>query len=273
MEKRPKTAPERDDRARAVRALDRYSEIYDRWVATAPVCARHAGFYVPLYRETEGTVVELGVGNGRLILEAARAGRAMVGVDLSPAMLALCRARAAEQGVSALVELIEGDFRDFSLARPAALITIPFHSIGHLMTRDDQRAALRNIRSRLAPGGRLVLDHFVFDPAYADRMEGVQTLRDAQPIGGGGTSVLWVASRYRRAEQTIGVVCSEDRADSDGRVTERRILELGLSWIDPPQMRALLDECGYEVEASYGGFDRSPLTEASRTQVWMARRR
>jgi SAM-dependent methyltransferase len=261
------------ERARFARALDRYSEIYDRWVESAPVCARHADFYVPLYRECAGTAVELGVGNGRLIIEAARRGKEMTGVDLSPAMLALCRRRAEEAGVSALLDLIEGDFRDFRLRTPAALVTIPFHSLGHLETRDDQRAALRHIRTQLAPGGRLVLDHFVLDRTLAEKNDGVQNLRDIRREPDGALSVLWVASRFDFVAQRIRVIATEEVAGADGVVRERRLLELGLAWIDPAELRALLEETGYEVEALFGGFDRSPFDEASRTQVWVARRR
>jgi len=56
------------------------------------------------------------------------------------------------------------------------------------------------------------------------------------------------------------------------RVVDRHLFELGVSWIDPTDTRALLEETGYEIEAEYGGFDRSPLAEDSRTQVWVARR-
>ncbi len=252
--------------------FDRWAGIYDRWVASAPICGQHPGFYVPLYVETEGPVVELGVGNGRLILEAARQGRPMIGVDSSPAMLEICRRRAAEEGLSESIELIEGDFRDFVLGPSAKLISIPFRSIGHLPTIEDKRIAIRHVFEMLERGGRLVFDHFVFDPAYAEKHEGIQTLRDVHPRPGGGTSYLWTASSFCLAEQTMRIVCVEDRSRSDGSVEGRTIREMDFSWIDPAQCRALLGECGFEIESAFGGFDRSPLTEESTTQIWIGRK-
>ena len=252
--------------------FDRWAEIYDRWVASAPICEQHPRFYVPLYTGTEGPVVELGVGNGRLVLEAARRGRSMIGVDSSPAMLDICSRRAAEEGLSEHVTLVEGDFRDFRLPEPATLIAIPFHSIGHLISLEEKRVAIHHIYDVLAPGGRLVFDHFVYDPAYAEKHEGIQTLRDIHRREGGGTSYLWVSVRSSPAEQRMEIICVEDRATASGRVEERTIRELEFSWIDPAQSRALLGECGFEIEEAFGGFDRSPLTEESPTQVWVARK-
>ncbi|MCZ6571593.1 MAG: class I SAM-dependent methyltransferase [Planctomycetota bacterium] len=148
--------------------LDSLAAFYDVWVASAAsVMDPHPAFYGGMYVETEGPVVELGVGNGRILIEAARQGKHVIGVDCSTGMLELCRSRAAQAGVADKLTLIQADFRDFELAEPAALISIPFHSIGHLVTLDDKRAALTHIHSQLRPGGRLVFDHFVYDPKLA----------------------------------------------------------------------------------------------------------
>ena len=50
-------------------------------------------FYVAAAREAGGPVLELGCGTGRILIPTARAGLEIVGVDLSPRMLAVCRER------------------------------------------------------------------------------------------------------------------------------------------------------------------------------------
>src|SRR5207253_1665586 len=108
-----------------------YAEIYDAWVATAPVTRHHVAFYVEEFLRAGGPCVELGVGNGRITVEAARRGVDITGVDVSPAMLALCRRRAETAGVAEKLRLIEADMRSFALPAPAALISIPFSTVGH----------------------------------------------------------------------------------------------------------------------------------------------
>ncbi|MCA1595961.1 MAG: class I SAM-dependent methyltransferase [Chloroflexi bacterium] len=131
---------ERSDGSRV--EYDSWSDIYDVWVETAPVTGLNRPFYVQEYVNEPGSVVELGVGNGRILIEAARNGKAMIGVDSSASMLALCRERAEASGVAPLVHLIQADFRDFELPTPASLIAIPFHTI-------EDRASSPYRRSRL----------------------------------------------------------------------------------------------------------------------------
>ena len=70
---------------------DDWADIYDIWVESAPVTRENLAFYVREYLSTSGLAVELGVGNGRILVEAAQQGKAMTGVDYSAQMLELCR--------------------------------------------------------------------------------------------------------------------------------------------------------------------------------------
>jgi|Deesub1362B_J571_1020462.scaffolds.fasta_scaffold42260_2 hypothetical protein len=55
-------------------------------------------------------------------------------------------------------------------------------------------------------------------------------------------------------------------------VLRRKYRRLSFSWLDPQQTRALLEETGFQVEALYGDFDRSPFDEDSPEQIWVAQR-
>ena len=80
------------------------------------------GFYVELAREADGPIVELAVGTGRVAVPIAReTGMPVIGIDCSPAMLALARERCA--GLP--LELRLGDMREFELDEPADLRHLP----------------------------------------------------------------------------------------------------------------------------------------------------
>src|SRR4051794_28240374 len=180
---------------------DRFADIYDVWVQTAPVAERNRPFYVEEYVRTQGVVVELGIGSGRIALEAAQRGKPITGVDSSSAMLVACRRRAEEAGVAHLLTLIEADWRDFTLPEPAELIAIPFHSIGHLVTQDDKRQGLRRIYQQLIPGGRLILDHFIFDPDAARRAAGTGVRAEYTDPETGRDVLLLSSARYSFTDQ------------------------------------------------------------------------
>jgi len=251
---------------------ERFSDIYGIWTATAASARANKAFYVEAYLATDGAVVELGIGDGRIAVDAAVRGRRVTGVDLSPAMLARCRDRAAQAGVLDRLTLIEADFRRFTLAEPAALIALPYHSLGHLTSLDAKRDALGHIHTQLRPGGRFLFDDFVMTPERIDRMRQVQLRAEYQSADGHDT-LLWVTSLVDEAAQSMRVVTWEDALDADGTLSRRRYRTLSLSWLEPDQTRQLLAGAGFAVEACFGDFDRTLFdARTAQEQIWMARK-
>jgi SAM-dependent methyltransferase len=251
---------------------ERFADIYGVWTATADSTRANLAFYVEAYLGADGPVVELGIGDGRIAVEAAKRGRVVVGVDLSPAMLQLCRERAARAGVADRLTLLQADFRSFALAEPAALIALPYHSLGHLTSIDAKNAALRHIYAQLRPGGRFVFDDFFMTAARLERMRQVQ-LRAEYVSPEGRDTLLWVTSLVNEVDQTMRVVTWEDTLDAEGVLTRRRHRTLSLSWMTPAQAAAELQDAGFIVEACFGDFDGTPFDPATaEEQIWIARK-
>jgi SAM-dependent methyltransferase len=143
---------------------------------------------LPLYRAFAAhvghPVLELGCGTGRVLLPLAAEGYRVTGVDLSPAMLALARAAAEEQGLADRVALVEGDIRSLAGLPEAhfALAVSAINSFLHLETQEDQLAALRSIARCLRPGGLFIADLFPPHPEllaeYDGRLVHAGTFRD-----------------------------------------------------------------------------------------------
>jgi ubiquinone/menaquinone biosynthesis C-methylase UbiE len=221
-----------------------FADRYDEWSAEM---TEDVPFYVELARETDGALVELAVGSGRVAIPVAEAtGRAVLGIDTSPAMLEQARERAAAAGVE--LELREGDMRDLELDEPAGLVYCPFRGLLHLPTWADRRRVFERVAASLRPGGRFAWNAFAFDHAIAARLDGghqdtpvphslnyaVGDNRIDIALEGGGISSLWWATRNE--------------------------------WL------GLIDVAGLEVEALYGGFDSRPFDDESREYVWVTRR-
>jgi len=251
---------------------DRFADIYQVWTDTAASTRANLAFYLDAYLNATGPVVELGVGDGRIAVAAAARGRSVIGVDLSPAMLERCRLRAQDAGVLDRLTLINADFRSFHLEAPAGLIALPYHSLGHLATLDDKRRAVAQVFSQLRPGGRFVFDDFFMTPTLIHHMRQVQ-LRAEYRSATGADTLLWVTSLVDEASQSIKVMTWEDELDADGTLIQRRYRRLSLSWLEPSQALALLTGAGFEIEAHYGDFDRTPFSEiTAHEQVWIARK-
>ncbi len=251
---------------------DTFADIYDVWTETAPAAKSNRRFYVEAYLAAGGPVVELGVGDGRIAVEAAARGCRVIGVDASPVMLRRCRKRAEQAGVGDRIELLETDFRTFRLDEPAALVTLPYHSIGHLTSVPAKRQAAHQVFNQLRPGGRFIFDDFVMTPDAAARMRQVQ-LRATYPSAAGTDILLWVTSLVDEKARLIKVITWEDHFTAEGRPEWRRYRRLDLSWLDPDHARMLLLGAGFTIDACLGSFDGTPFSiDTAAEQIWIARK-
>jgi SAM-dependent methyltransferase len=232
---------------------DVFAQDYDEW---AKEMTEDVAFFVDLAREADGPVVELAVGSGRVAIPVAQqTGKRVLGFDLSPAMLAVARERAAEAGVD--LELHEQDMRDFALDEPAALVYCPFRALYHLSNWADRRRVFERVAAALRPGGRFAWNTFVFDPEIAADLAGRLRPRP--------DSSIWEYTEYDPTEARIDIRAWIGRPGVD----ERR---LKLWWVNRSEWEGLIDVAGLEVEALYGWFDRRPFDADSREFVWVARK-
>lgn len=253
-----------------------FGALYDQVPAYA--ARRDVGFYVA---EAErrgglgGSVLDLGCGTGRVLLPLARAGHTVTGVDRSPAMLARCRERLAQESpdVRSRAVLHQGDVRDFAVPRPVhaatadedgfGLAIAPFRILQHLTTTDDQLRCLAAVRRHLAPGGSFAFD--VFNPDFtllaADRSEEVEDTPE-RPLPDG---------RYlRRTVRVLRVRSVEQVSEVEliyylraGEQVDRLVQAFEMRWYTAAELEHLLIRAEFAVDAVYGDFDRGPLRDGS----------
>jgi len=75
----------------------------------------------------------------RVAVRLAQDGARIVGLDISPEMLEVARAKSA--GIEN-VRWIEGNMRSFDLGETFALVLIPGHSFQFMVSEEDQVACL-----------------------------------------------------------------------------------------------------------------------------------
>jgi SAM-dependent methyltransferase len=223
---------------------DPWADVYDAWASEMP--SEDVPYYVDLVRESEGPVVELMVGTGRVAIEAVRStGKPLIGIDSSPGMLAIARERAA--GLP--LDLRLGDARELELEEPAGLIYVPGRSLLHLRGWHEKRGVFERVAASLRPGGRFAFNAFALDHRVAAELDGV-------PLERAG---VCFTNRYAPADNRVDI----ERADG---------ARLSLWWATRSEWEGLLDVAGLEVGALYGWFDRRPLEDDSSELVFVARR-
>ena len=134
-----------------------------------------------------GPVLELGVGTGRIALPLAERGLEVHGIDASPAMLERLRAKPGADRVHTHL----GDMGEVAVDDEFPLVFVAANTIFMLASQDQQVGCFRAVASRLAPGGRFVVEAQVPDAALSPRHEGrlpgpgSARLRPVTPAGDG----------------------------------------------------------------------------------------
>ena len=137
-------------------------------------------------------VLDLGTGTGSLGRGFARRGCRVVGLDLSPDLIAEARRRDAEAGVASLY--LAGSANQVGLVDAAFDIV----AAGQCWHWFDRAAAAREALRLLKPRGRLVIAHFDWIPLPGNLVAATEDLiRDHNPgwAFGGGTGLHpdWLA--------------------------------------------------------------------------------
>jgi SAM-dependent methyltransferase len=228
---------------------DTIAELYDPWSRSV---TEDVGFYVAESRKSGGTVVELGVGTGRIAIPIAEKGKRVIGVDSSREMIAACRRRAEAAGVSELLDLRLGDLRSPPLDEQVPLVICPFRSYLHLADDGERIEGLEAARAALVPGGRLIFD--VFAPKPDDIAETQGRWLEREPG-------IYERAQWDEEARTLTLSVR----GPEGAAT------MSLAWISRKEWQELLEEAGFELEAVYGWFDRTPYRDGE-DMIFVARR-
>ncbi len=220
-----------------------------------------AAFYRSQLPETGGSMLELACGTGRLTIPLAEAGIKIVGIDNSPAMLAVAREKAAQVGAQPI--FVEADIRAFMLDEKFDVIFLPNNSLGHLHTLSDIQGCLVSTKRHLNAKGRFVVH--MFNPSLAlltrPSNEEYPIAEYDAPDGHGNVTVTQTAW-YDAATQISRAVWRYRR---NGVLLSERELDMRIFF--PQELDALLTLAGFVIEAKYGDSNGVPFTSQASQQL------
>lgn len=132
-----------------------------------PDFPKDVSFYEENTPSQYANVLELGCGTGRVTIPLSGHCKKIHGIDLSEAMVAICREKLDKQRIPTSKIIVEvGDIADFESKQKFDLIIAPFRVFQNLETDDAVKLFFDCVRKHLAPGGTCILN--VFNP-YKDR--------------------------------------------------------------------------------------------------------
>jgi len=207
------------------------------------------------------TIVDFGVGTGRIALPLQASGYTLIGIDISPDMLTKLRAKpGAEQ-----MRIIEGSFADrYDIAAgSASAIVCVFHSLYHTHDAELQRATLQRASEYLRPGGLMFLDN----PAAHDivRRTPERDRVTVQMIA--GDRVVLSAGIVDPVRQSLLVNHVVMTAQGN------RLNPFTYRYIWPSELRLMAELVGLEVIEETGDWSGTPFGTGSREHCVVLRKK
>ena len=214
--------------------------------------------FVEAAAEVGGPVLELTAGTGRVSIALAAAGVDVVCVDSSPAMLEVLARKFAEAGLRA--ETIIADVRTLALGRRFELVLFPFHALHEVVDAEERRGALAAIRAHVAPGGRFIcaLHNPPVRAAAIEATGGAEALLASGSDGEG--RVVELRGRFV-IDRSTGIVTGAQRYFVNG--VARAPLNVRFRLFDPASFELDAVDAGFDVEARFGDYRRSPFDAGS----------
>ena len=219
-----------------------------------------------------GDILDVGCGTGRVLLHLAQEGHRVFGIDNDPRMLA--RLEGKLQRMSQLrgkVSFVQADVLRHEYKRRFSLVLLTYNALMHFREQDRQISLLQRLRSWLADGGALLIDLPNAGPVFASEDTDTLTLeRTFLDDETGHMVMLQSVSVLDRSTQELHIDWIYDEIDSDGQV-KRHLAPHQLRYFFLPELRLLLDRCGFTVKNVCGDTEEGPyLAHSERMIVYAA---
>jgi SAM-dependent methyltransferase len=202
--------------------------------------------YADLAQRAGGRVLELGCGNGRILLELLRRGIDAYGVDRSAAMLEHLREKA---GSAIAGRVCRMDARALAFPDAFALVLCPYSLITYMAAERDVERMLDGIRRALSIHGRVVIDAFVPRSGMSNEILGVDYLR---PFRNGvltrAKRIAALGARLNRIERHYEIL------GADGSLIEEIDTCEDIRLFAPDDVRASLTGAGFRIDAEWWDY-------------------
>jgi SAM-dependent methyltransferase len=230
---------------------DDFAEVYDELYAdrddpraVSEVLAALAG---------NGSVLEFGIGTGRLALPLSERGLKVYGIDNSQKMLLRLKAKPGAEQIVA----VHGDCVEDLVEREGffSLVFFAFSTIFQFLSQEIQVQCFRNAARHLRPGGVFVVETFIHDRSrWRDEQE-VSVVNVAQDFASVRVGLLDPASQ----------IINTQRMDFTPNGVS--FLPNKIRFIYPSEMDLMARLAGFRMRERWSDWTGEPFTSKSGTQV------
>jgi Methyltransferase domain len=197
-----------------------------------------------------GAALEFAVGTGRVALRLSGRGVPVAGIELSPHMAAVLRAKPG----AAAVPVTIGDMTSTRVPGVFALVYLVASTIMNVTTQGEQVAVFVNAAAHLAPGGRFVVEVTVPQPGS---------------VPGGSVGRVFDLSPAHVGIETfddpVGQIAWSHHWQAVGGNLVRHSAPYRYVW--PSELDLMAQLAGFRLAQRWARWNKAPFTASSTSQV------
>lgn len=238
------------------------AHLYDKWCMGDPFYEQTEKFYMHILPQREGPFLELGVGTGRLarlLIQCCEAD--VTGIDSCDEMLAICEAEYQRQKVSGCLGTLhveKGDMTELHYCEQFRTVYLPFRTVGHLLEEERLAGLFNGVYRALKPGGTFLLDHYMFDKAWAEQHHDKDLPMYCDDM-------VKIEDHYIYNFEKEYMDC---KVKVNGVVAD----QFRFRWYSKEYIGTIAEKSGFILENLMGEFDGSAWNEQSGNQIWVWRK-
>lgn len=205
-----------------------------------------------------GKILEIGVGTGRLFVNALNQGADIHGLDISESMLEILYKKLQKDQY---YRISQQNIINFSFDFKFDLIIAPFRVIMHLLDIEEQIKAIDNVYNHLNSNGRFIFDAFI--PDLNQLIKGINNQMDFEGEYDSGQKIRRFVSTFPDLiNQTIQVNFHLEWEEKNELKHDDWILPLRFFF--RYELEHLLERTKFEKYKIYGDYKGSELNKESK---------
>jgi len=243
---------------------DSYADFYD-WENAQTLDRQDVRFWKRMAQRTNGRVLELGCGTGRVTVPVARSGARIVGVDRSAEMLARARRKLGRFKTRRRPSLIRSDIRalPFRTSVRFDLVMAPYGILQSLVRESDLVATLASVARVLSKDGIFGVDLVPDLPVWKEYRNQVRFRGQRR----GGKSRITLIESVRQDPHRRLTIFDQRFVETRGSRRASHQFSLVFRTLSVPQMTRRLENAGFRITAVLGDYEGGPWDP--RADVWL----
>ena len=219
---------------------------------------------------TQGTIIDLACGTGRLTIPLSKNGYQMIGVDIHKGMLNEAKKKSADFDLP--IKWVEQDCTNLQLPTKSHFIYSVGNSFQHFLTNNAQDSLLSSVNKHLEMGGI-----FIFGTRFPSAEELLQpsteeywrtyTDRDSLHIVD-----VYTISHYDALSQIQHYTTIRKYKNSEGQMVDEKSTKISLRYVYPKEMERILLYNGFEIVDVFQDWKETVATNDSYELIYVCKK-